>query len=76
MNEKTIEIDGNAIRYIEEGTSGENLLLIHGLGASAERWEHVIPQFAKNYRAHSRDLSGPSGQILADKTLFPATNRI
>ena len=58
MNEKTIEIDGNAIRYIEEGTSEENLLLIHGLGASAERWEHVIPQFAKNYRVLVPDLIG------------------
>ena len=58
MNEKTIEIDGNSIRYIEEGTSKENLLLIHGLGASAERWEHVIPQFAKNYRVLVPDLIG------------------
>ena len=58
MNEKTIEIDGNAIRYIEEGTSEENLLLIHGLGASAERWEYVIPQFAKNYRVLVPDLIG------------------
>ena len=58
MNEKTIEIDGNTIRYIEEGTSEENLLLIHGLGASAERWEHVIPRFAKNYRVLVPDLIG------------------
>ena len=58
MNEKTIEIDGNTIRYVEEGNSTENLLLIHGLGASAERWEHVIPQFAKNYRVLVPDLIG------------------
>ena len=58
MNEKTIEIDGNTIRYVEEGASEENLLLIHGLGASAERWEHVIPQFAKNYRVLVPDLIG------------------
>jgi pimeloyl-ACP methyl ester carboxylesterase len=58
LNEKTIEIDGNTIRYVEEGNSTENLLLIHGLGASAERWEHVIPQFAKNYRVLVPDLIG------------------
>ena len=58
MNEKTIEIDGNTIRYVEEGNSTKNLLLIHGLGASAERWEHVIPQFAKNYRVLVPDLIG------------------
>lgn len=70
MNEKTIEIDGNAIRYIEGGTSGENLLLIHGLGASAERWEHVIPRFAKNYRVLVPDLIGFG---LSDKPLVDYT---
>jgi len=58
LNEKTIKIDGNTIRYVEEGNSTENLLLIHGLGASAERWEHVIPHFAKNYRVLVPDLIG------------------
>jgi pimeloyl-ACP methyl ester carboxylesterase len=70
LNEKTIEIDGNAIRYIEEGNSKENLLLIHGLGASAERWEHVIPQFAKNYRVLVPDLIGFG---LSDKPLVDYT---
>ena len=70
MNEKTIEIDGNTIRYVEEGASEENLLLIHGLGASAERWEHVIPQFAKNYRVLVPDLIGFG---LSDKPLVDYT---
>ena len=70
MNEKTIEIDGNTIRYVEEGTSTENLLLIHGLGASAERWEQVIPQFAKNYRVLVPDLIGFG---LSDKPLVDYT---
>jgi len=70
LNEKTIEIDGNTIRYIEEGNSKENLLLIHGLGASAERWEHVIPQFAKNYRVLVPDLIGFG---LSDKPLVDYT---
>jgi len=70
LNEKTIKIDGNAIRYVEAGTSKENLLLIHGLGASAERWEHVIPQFAKNYRVLVPDLIGFG---LSDKPLVDYT---
>ena len=41
MTIKTTEIDGNKIRYFEEGTSKNTLLLLHGLGASAERWENV-----------------------------------
>ncbi|MDA0756442.1 MAG: alpha/beta hydrolase [Crenarchaeota archaeon] len=70
MNERTIKIDGNSIRYIEEGTSKKNLLLIHGLGASAERWEHVIPQFSKNYRVLVPDLIGFG---LSDKPLVDYT---
>ena len=58
------------IRYIEEGTSTENLLLIHGLGASAERWEYVIPHFAKNYRVLVPDLIGFG---LSDKPLVDYT---
>ena len=55
---KTSEIDNNKIRYLEEGSSENTLLLLHGLGASAERWEHVIPLFAKEYRVIVPDLVG------------------
>jgi len=55
---KISEIDNNKIRYLEEGSSENTLLLLHGLGASAERWEHVIPLFAKEYRVIVPDLVG------------------
>jgi pimeloyl-ACP methyl ester carboxylesterase len=58
MTVKTTEIDGNKIRYFEEGTSTNTLLLLHGLGASAERWENVIPLFAKKFRVVVPDLIG------------------
>jgi len=58
MTVKTTEIDGNKIRYFEEGTSANTLLLLHGLGASAERWENVIPLFAKKFRVIVPDLIG------------------
>ena len=41
MNEKFINIDESKILYLESGNSDNNLVLIHGLGASAERWEYV-----------------------------------
>ena len=56
MTVKTTEIDNNKIRYFEKGTSNDTLLLIHGLGASAERWENVIPLFAKKFRVIVPDL--------------------
>jgi len=58
MTVKTTEIDGNKIRYFEEGTSANTLLLLHGLGASAERWEDVIPLFAKKLKVIVPDLIG------------------
>jgi len=68
--ENSIKIDGNKIRYITEGTSDQNLLLIHGLGASAERWEGVIPYFAKNHRVIVPDLIGFG---LSDKPMIDYT---
>ena len=58
MAVKTTEIDGSKIRYFEVGTSKETLLLLHGLGASAERWQKVIPLFAKKFRVIVPDLIG------------------
>jgi len=58
LNEKFINIDENKIRYLESDNSGNTLVLIHGLGASAERWEYTIPHFKKNYRIIVPDLIG------------------
>ncbi len=58
MTIKIAEIDSNKVRYLEEGISKDTLLLLHGLGASAERWEDVIPLFAKKYRVIVPDLIG------------------
>ena len=55
---KTTEIDGSKIRYLEEGSSKNTLILLHGLGASAERWESVIPLFAEKFRVIVPDLIG------------------
>ncbi len=58
MEEKFVNIDGNKIRYLVEGNSKETLILIHGLGASAERWEYVIPLFQEHFRIIVPDLIG------------------
>ena len=58
VEEKSVNVDGNNIRYLLDGESKRDLILIHGLGASAERWEHVIPNFAKDYRVIVPDLIG------------------
>jgi len=58
MDEKFINIDGNKIRYLEAGGFKKTIVLIHGLGASAERWEFVIPLFNKQYSVIVPDLIG------------------
>lgn len=70
MNEQFVTIDGNKIRYLESGKSDDYIVLVHGLGASAERWEFVIPEFSKYYNVIVPDLIG-FGQ--SDKPLVDYT---
>ncbi|MBC8516937.1 MAG: alpha/beta hydrolase [Nitrosopumilus sp.] len=58
VEEKFLKIDGHKIRYLESGNSKNIIVLLHGLGASAERWLSVIPLFSKNYRVIVPDLIG------------------
>ncbi|WP_255492718.1 alpha/beta fold hydrolase [Candidatus Nitrosotalea sp. TS] len=38
MQERHVTVNGNKIRYIEEGDSKNTIVLLHGLGGMAERW--------------------------------------
>jgi len=58
VKENFIQVDGNKIRYLDTGKSKRILVLVHGLGASAERWEKTIPYFAKDYHLIIPDLIG------------------
>jgi pimeloyl-ACP methyl ester carboxylesterase len=58
MQEEFVIVDGNRIRYLKAGSSKRNLVLIHGLGASAERWEYVISSFGKHFTVYVPDLIG------------------
>ena len=58
VKENFLEVEGNKIRYLESGSSDKTLVLVHGLGASAERWSHVIPLFSESFRVIVPDLIG------------------
>ncbi len=58
LKEKFVDIDGNKIRYFECGSSKKTLVLIHGLGASSERWQFVLPLFALDFHVVVPDLVG------------------
>lgn len=52
------KVGNHNIRYLESGNSDKIIVLLHGLGASAERWLHVIPYLAEHYRVIAPDIVG------------------
>jgi pimeloyl-ACP methyl ester carboxylesterase len=54
---KFITIDAITLAYWDEG-EGRPLVLIHGLGASAEHWGWVMPKLIEKYRVIAIDLPG------------------
>jgi len=56
--DKYIRIGNINIRYWEEGEKGCSVILIHGLGASAEIWMHNVRAFAEEHRVYVPDLVG------------------
>jgi 2-hydroxy-6-oxonona-2,4-dienedioate hydrolase len=69
--EKFVDIDGNKIRYFESGSSKKTLVLVHGLGASSERWQYVLPLFEIDFHVIVLDLVGfgYSDKPLTDYTI-------
>jgi pimeloyl-ACP methyl ester carboxylesterase len=49
---------GDIDTYFEQTGSGEPLLFIHGLGATAASWAFQVPAFAAGYRVITYDLRG------------------
>ena len=58
MQTKFADVWGYKIRYLEEGNSKKTIILIHGLGGSAERWLKVIPLLSPKYSVIAPDLIG------------------
>jgi pimeloyl-ACP methyl ester carboxylesterase len=58
MEEKFITVSDNKIRYFEDGNSDLCLILWHGLGGYAERWNQTIPFLSKKFHLFAPDLIG------------------
>ncbi len=56
--DRYIRIGNINTRYWAEGDKGSNVILIHGLGASADIWMHNISAIASGYRVYAPDLVG------------------
>jgi pimeloyl-ACP methyl ester carboxylesterase len=56
----SVEVAGNRLHYYVMGpSSGEPVLLLHGLGGSAENWQNLAPYLQQaGYRVYLLDLLG------------------
>jgi 2-hydroxy-6-oxonona-2,4-dienedioate hydrolase len=58
-SQKFVNVNGYMIRYLEAGSPDRKILvLLHGIGASAERWSRVIPTLSREYRVIAPDIIG------------------
>jgi pimeloyl-ACP methyl ester carboxylesterase len=61
--ERTVQVFGLPIRYFAVGPAdGETLVLVHGLGDSAESWARIVPLLGRERRILLPDLAG-FGQV-------------
>jgi len=55
---KQVEIYGQKIYYLEAGSSGPPVILLHGLGGDATNWAQTIPALASKYHVYAPDQVG------------------
>ncbi len=58
IHNRYIKIGNIKARYLTAGESGPPLVLVHGLGASAEIWNDNIQPLARTHRVYVPDLIG------------------
>jgi 2-hydroxy-6-oxonona-2,4-dienedioate hydrolase len=58
MHEKFVVVNGNKIRYLEEGNEEKIIVLLHGLGGMADRWLPLFPFLSKKYKIIAPDIIG------------------
>ncbi len=77
IREETINLGGVAMRYYCAGRRGTPIILIHGLGNSAEVWAALMPLLAREYLVYAPDMPGfgktplaPEGTNVATHVLY------
>jgi abhydrolase domain-containing protein 6 len=73
--EKTIEVDGHSVAYLDGG-SGEPLVLIHGFGANKDNWLQIAPLLAPHYRLIIPDLPGFGDSTRDDSASYSAHDQL
>src|SRR5262245_34756667 len=55
---KQVEIYGQKINYLEAGSTGPTVILLHGLGADSTSWGFTIPALTSKYHVYAPDQIG------------------
>jgi len=77
IREETCNLDGVAMHYYCAGRRGMPIILIHGLGSSAEVWAALIAMLSKEYLVYAPDMPGfgktplaPEGTKISTHVLY------
>src|SRR3989441_5084764 len=65
IREETCNLDGVAMHFYCAGRRGTPVILIYGLGSSAETWAAVVPMLSKEFLVYALDMPGFSKTPLA-----------
>lgn len=56
--EKTLEVEGVKISYLEEGRGKKNIIFIHGFSGSSNNWTEIFPYLEDEFKIYALDLPG------------------
>ncbi len=65
IREETCNLDGVAMHYYCAGRRGMPIILIHGLGSSAEVWAALIAMLSKEYLVYAPENGSICSTVLA-----------
>lgn len=56
--EAVYEVGGLPMHYYRAGRGGEPVVMVHGLGGTAEGWVHLLPTLSRNFLVYAPDMPG------------------
>jgi abhydrolase domain-containing protein 6 len=69
-----VEVDDDAIAYLERPGDGEVVVLVHGFAADKDNWVRFMRHFPTGYRIIALDLPGHGDSSFDSAKLYDATN--